>query len=173
MFTKTPKVAEPADGRRRSVDVGDFVCFVASTVEIELLNQDVNIWRVEAGDRGIELEVEVSEILQLKGQKLAVPACVLGQFVVCNDIGALLGVGHAIKADRRHLCDAECLCAASIRPWPAITPPSASINTGLVKPNSRMLFAICWICFGECVRGLRTYGLSDPTGRVSICWLLL
>jgi len=34
-------------------------------------------------------------------------------------------------------------------------PPASSISTGLVKPNSRMLAAICAICSALCVRLLR------------------
>src|SRR2546427_11150016 len=40
--------------------------------------------------------------------------------------------------------------AASTRPWPMIS-PSFPISTGLVKPNRRVLSAICRICFLEWV----------------------
>jgi DNA topoisomerase/Toprim domain len=42
--------------------------------------------------------------------------------------------------------------AASIRPWPAMLSPSSPTSTGLVKPNRRMLSAICRTCFLEWVR---------------------
>jgi hypothetical protein len=45
--------------------------------------------------------------------------------------------------------------AAAARPWPAMMQRSASISTGLVKPNASMLLAICRICFLEWVRALR------------------
>src|SRR5438067_4133824 len=38
--------------------------------------------------------------------------------------------------------------------WPAIMPPSSSISTGLVKPNSRIEAAICATCLSLCVRAL-------------------
>ncbi len=35
--------------------------------------------------------------------------------------------------------------AASTLPWPAMMPPEPSIKTGLIKPNSSILAAICLI----------------------------
>ena len=54
------------------------------------------------------------------------------------------------------------------RPCPAMMPLSPSTNTGLVQPNSRMLAAICATWASECVRGLRAYGISSPSGRQAI-----
>ena len=48
--------------------------------------------------------------------------------------------------------------AASSRPCPAITLPFSSTKIGLVKPNARMLSAICRICRLLWVRGLRASG---------------
>ncbi len=50
--------------------------------------------------------------------------------------------------------------AASTLPWPAMMPPEPSIKTGLMKPNSLILAAICLTCFGVWVRGLRSRRLS-------------
>jgi hypothetical protein len=43
-----------------------------------------------------------------------------------------------------------------------------SIRTGLVKPNSRMLSAICRICFREWLRALREQGVRDPSAKYSM-----
>ena len=47
------------------------------------------------------------------------------------------------------------LRAARSLPWPAMTPRSPSTRMGLVKPNSRMLAAICATCASEWVRAFR------------------
>jgi hypothetical protein len=39
--------------------------------------------------------------------------------------------------------------------------PSSPISTGLVKPNRRMLSAICWTCFLEAALS------SDPRGKAN------
>jgi hypothetical protein len=44
----------------------------------------------------------------------------------------------------------------------------SSTKTGLQKPNCAMLFAICRICFFECVRALFGCGRSSRTDVVSI-----
>src|SRR5262245_10948859 len=46
--------------------------------------------------------------------------------------------------------------------------PSSPIRTGLVKPNRRMLSAICRICFLEWVRALPGWGRRPTTGMGSI-----
>src|SRR5258707_14658397 len=58
--------------------------------------------------------------------------------------------------------------AASTRPWPAMICFASSIKTGLQNPNVLMLFAICRICFFECVRALLGYGRNSLTGITSI-----
>src|SRR5258707_7000632 len=58
--------------------------------------------------------------------------------------------------------------AASTRPWPAMICFSSSTRIGLQNPNFWMLFAICRICFLECVRALFGYGRNSPTGITSI-----
>src|SRR5262249_51640447 len=63
--------------------------------------------------------------------------------------------------------------AASRRPWPAMICFASSTRTGLQKPNLAMLFAICRICFFECVRALFGYGRSSRTGVYSIFIVIL
>jgi hypothetical protein len=41
-------------------------------------------------------------------------------------------------------------------------------SSGFTNPNWRMLAAIFWICFCECVRALRGAGFSPAIGRYSI-----
>ena len=50
--------------------------------------------------------------------------------------------------------------AANRAPCPASTVPVSSITTGLVKPNSDMLRAICCTCSGLCVFELLAQGVS-------------
>ena len=47
--------------------------------------------------------------------------------------------------------------------------PASSISTGAVKPNCRILAAICRICFVEWVRAFRAHGVSVANGRCVIC----
>ena len=47
-------------------------------------------------------------------------------------------------------------------------PALVSTRTGLLKPNSAMLAAICATCSSECVRAFRAYGTSRSNGQNSI-----
>jgi hypothetical protein len=60
-------------------------------------------------------------------------------------------------------------CAASRRPWPAITVPSSAIRIGCVQPYSTSDAASRATWSSECSRGLRAYGFRRATGHCSIC----
>ena len=59
--------------------------------------------------------------------------------------------------------------AASSRPCPAMSTLCSSTRTGAAKPSSRMLAAICPICFFECVRLFLAFGLICSMGRLCTC----
>jgi hypothetical protein len=67
--------------------------------------------------------------------------------------------------------------AASTLPCPSMIASSSPISTGLVKPNSRMLSAICRICFLEWVRAFLAQGRRRATAIASMTvgsmWILL
>ena len=58
--------------------------------------------------------------------------------------------------------------AASSRPWPAISTPSSSTSSGLVKPKASMLALICSSCSAECTRALPACGRRSAAGRSRI-----
>ena len=94
-------------------------------------------------------------MLQLDGEDLAIPAGLLGELVVGEDVGALLRLGQMLEPDARHGLEAELLRGfdAAVAGDDAV--PALSMRTGLLKPNALMLAAISAICFGLWVRALR------------------
>lgn len=80
---------------------------LAITIQRQFADQHVDLRRIEAGDRDIEVKVEFREILELKPQQFTVPASVFGQPVVGDDIGADVGLAHVGKPHRRHFSHAD------------------------------------------------------------------
>jgi hypothetical protein len=60
---------------------------------------------VEAGER--EVKAELLQVAEFETQHLLVPARVLGEFVVGNDVGLTLGFGEVSKLNRRDLVHSE------------------------------------------------------------------
>ena len=58
-------------------------------------------------------------------------------------------------------------CAASRRPWPAMTLPASSTRTGLSHPNSTIEAAIFATWSSSCVRALRACGINRAGGTCS------
>jgi hypothetical protein len=59
---------------------------------MRLLEEEVDLRNREPGQFDVELEVD--EALQLDCQELLVPAGLLGELVVSQDIGPLFGLAH-------------------------------------------------------------------------------
>ena len=103
----------------------------------------------------VDLRQEHREFLQLDRKKLAAPAGLLGQPVVGQHVGPNGGLaqvrnarGPAPSASR----EAAPLQAGRDRQSCGAADQSM---IGLMKPNSWIESAICWICFFECVRAFR------------------
>jgi hypothetical protein len=84
----------PPDARPRVPErPGRQDVFGASLIRLRaVIQQQVNLSDFEAGE--LDVEVEVEQGLQLDGEDTTIPAGPLGQAIVSNDIGALLGLGE-------------------------------------------------------------------------------
>src|SRR6267154_2530567 len=107
MVAQFPEISQTAHWRYQIVDFGNLVGWIARPVQIDPLNQDIDLRRLEAGNRRVKVEVKVRQVLQLQRQELAIPAGVFSEPVVSNHIRALLRFGHMIQAYGRYLPDAE------------------------------------------------------------------
>ena len=151
MPAEEPDIATPGDSFAGLDQGRDLV--LTSVLRIRrgfprLLQQNVDLGQRKTGNLDIKLKVD--QPLQFDRQQLAVPAGVQGQLVVGQNIGPALGHTEMRQAQRRNGLPAQQLCGFH----PAVPGDdlvSSLISTGLVKPNSLMLAAICRICFLECV----------------------
>src|SRR5437764_199331 len=92
-------------------------------------------------------------MLELDGQDFRVPAGIEREPVIGNHKGPLLLLAEMLDPVTGTVCMPRSL-AASRRPWPAMISSLPSINSGLLKPNSSIEEAICWICLRECTLAL-------------------
>ena len=104
---KAPEVAEAAHRRRLRLERRHLVGSRVVAFAGRTLDQKVDLGRGKAGHRQIEAELEAGQLGQLQRQQLAIPAGQLGQPVIGQHIGALLGLAHIGKPDRRHLIHTE------------------------------------------------------------------
>jgi hypothetical protein len=81
------------------------------------LNQDIDLRRIEPGNRRVKIKVDGGQVLQLQSQEFAIPSGVFSKPVVSDHIRALLRFCHMIQAYGRHFPDAEQLCGFN----PAVT----------------------------------------------------
>ena len=110
MCAQEPEIAEAADRIPVVVELGDLVGFVFTAVRPLAFDQQVDLARLKAGDLDIEIQVDLGEMLELDGEKLFIPAGELGQPVVGQDIGPLLGFGQVVEPNG--------LPAPGRVPWP-------------------------------------------------------
>ena len=101
MRADLPEVARPRDGRPGDVRhrIGGIGL---RRLVVEPGDQDVDLGHLEAGDRDVEVEIELDQVLQLDRQDLAIPAGLLGELVVGEDVGALLRLAHVLEPDDRN-----------------------------------------------------------------------
>ena len=102
MPPKLPQVDPPADSGGVSGTDRDPVGRIRRFGPPQPVDQNVDLGGLEAGDGQIEVEVKRGEALQLERQQLMVPAGVLGELVVGEDVGANLGLCQVLEPDSRH-----------------------------------------------------------------------
>ena len=74
--------------------------------------QNVDLGHLEAGDRDVEIKIEPGQVLQLDLEDLRIPAGLLGELVVGEDVGALLCVREMLEPQ----CTAQSRGRAASRP---------------------------------------------------------
>jgi hypothetical protein len=118
-----------------------------------VIEQIVELGGVVPRDLDFEVQIQVSQSLQLDFEDLLVPTGQLGQPVVGNHIGPALGIGQMIQANRGNPGEAEALgrLDAAVAGDDAV---SASTRIGLLKPNLPIEATIWVICLSEWVRAL-------------------
>jgi len=70
-----------------------------------ILQDDVDFRHLEPGQ--FDFDIEIDQTLQLDRQKLLVPAGLLGELVVGQDVGALIRLAQMREPAGRHRGDAE------------------------------------------------------------------
>ena len=106
MAADLPEVAEPRDGRA-AVTRRHNVVHVR--LRLGLANQHVDLGHLEAGNRNVEIKIERREMLQFDPKDLAIPAGLLGELVVGEDVGALLSIAEMLKTQARYGSQTELL----------------------------------------------------------------
>jgi hypothetical protein len=139
-----PEIAGPRHGyrRRRGRGIGR-----VDAVQIAGIEQDVDLAGLEAGH--FDFDVQLEQLGQLEPQGVGIPAGILGQPVVGDDVGALLGRGEMVHRHRRGLRHAERASGLDAR-------PAGDDEPGLVDDDRRHP--------AECVQAARD--LVDLAGRV-------
>ena len=79
------------------------------SVAVPVVEEEIQLGGLEAGDLQIEIELELGKRLELDRQDLAIPAGQLGQPVVGDHIGPALGLREMVEFDRRNLEHAKLL----------------------------------------------------------------
>ena len=89
----------------RSINIRrrDIIERVGLGLVVVVLDDEIDFGDLEAGDRQVELRRDFEQSFELDGEDFRVPAGLLCQPVVGNDVGPLLGLGHVRQADRRHV----------------------------------------------------------------------
>ena len=99
--------ADPGRGGVREGVVGRIIRLLGGDGRQEV----VDLRNREARDVEVELEIRGQERPQLRGEQVLVPAGIERQFVVSEDIGALLGPAQVLDLQTGHLGQAEeCRC---------------------------------------------------------------
>jgi len=108
MITELPHVADTADDRSLFVDLnGLFFLLLAGFQPVE---QSLDLGDIEPRERKVEVAVEFGDCSQLQREQVVVPAGQLGEPVVGNDIGPLLGLRHVFETQHGHRRHTEQLC---------------------------------------------------------------
>ena len=123
-------IAKGIDGYNRNL--GDGIFISQTRVNRRVPFKQVGQFLVgEAGTRSPRLNPSASKAAQFQAKQLFVPAGVLSQFVVRQNVGPTLQFCQVVKDDDRHLLQTS-LRAARI-------PSPESTRMGFVNPNSIML----------------------------------
>ena len=107
MTVELPQIAVPRDDRSVGIRQRDIIERVGLGLVVVVLDDEVDFGDLKAGDGEVELGRELEQRLKLDGQDLCIPAGLLGEPIVGDDVGPLLCLAHVREADRRHLGHAE------------------------------------------------------------------
>ncbi len=110
VIAELPEVSRPRDHRSFGLRRRELIERIGLARHRLVANDEVDLGDLEAGDGEVELGRELEQRLELDGQDLFIPARLLGEPVVGDHVGALLGLAHVREADGRHLAHAEQLC---------------------------------------------------------------
>lgn len=101
MGTELPEIARPGDRFLRHIRE-PVVFRIAGLLDRHALDQAVDLANRKARQADVEVRIENLQLLQLLGQDVLIPSRELGQPVVGEDEGTLLGLVHVFKADAGH-----------------------------------------------------------------------
>ena len=103
MPSEKPEVARPRNRHRRRLRR-----FLLARVGQLVAEERIELARLEA--ERAEVGAELRQLPELQGEQLAVPAGLLGEPVVGQDVGPLLRLAEVAELDHRHRGEAELAC---------------------------------------------------------------
>src|SRR5271157_4779088 len=98
MPTQQPQIAGLAHCRLRAIDVAALIRLAAAR-NVRHTYEKIDFRGLEARDGQVEVYVELGDVVELEREQFVVPAGVLGEFVVGQNVSALLRFGHVGQAD--------------------------------------------------------------------------
>ena len=119
-----PEHAGPRDGSRIRIDFRNMIRRVGLpppgvlaenplqplSIDVAAIDDGVDLAHVEAGDLHLEARIGNQEMLQLDLQEVGIPAGILGDAVVGDDVGSLLRFREILDGDRGDGFPAKQLC---------------------------------------------------------------
>jgi hypothetical protein len=107
-----PEVTRARDDGSVRVKAGRGVGGIGPVLLLAAFDQEIDLGRLESDHGEIEVEVDLGEALQLDREEVFVPACILGESVVGDDVGPDLGLGKVFELEGGNRLEAELLRGA-------------------------------------------------------------
>ena len=91
MTSELPEVRDPRDDRSVGIRRRDIIERVGLGLVFVMLDDEVDFGNLEAGDGEVELRRDFEQSFELDREDFRIPAGLLCQPIIGNDIGALFG----------------------------------------------------------------------------------
>src|SRR6516164_8982815 len=158
------RVCQPQIANRCDRLVAGYRATRKPVVVYSIAKKSIVLGCFESDHREVEVDIKIAEELKLLTQDIRIPDRLLGELVVGNDEPPLFGFAQMRDRDDKGI---PRRCAASTRAVPESSRLFSSIRHGTKKPKVSTLRANIIICFSGCLRGLRSFNISEWIGTYS------
>jgi hypothetical protein len=97
-------------GHRRSDGVAEFIRPVRVIRRVERLDTQINFRQLEPERLEVEVEGELREFFELKGEARVIPRGALSEFIVGEEVGPGLGLSQMVETDDWDSFETKELC---------------------------------------------------------------